>query len=178
MIFSQILVVINSLILPIFYTIIKQKLYQSQQYGKDLISMLGDSYDNAVKKTGIFYQNNNILLVYLCIVFIIILAQFIYLQYIINNGFRFDKIWLLFGAILCIILALCLPILLCFSYFYDPNYIGNLLLQNVADNPISDFLKINFTSIISWFSGLYILSNIIYLFLFNKVHYICISKVI
>lgn len=173
----QILVVLNSLILPFFYTSIKQILYQHQQYGIDLQRMMGYSLNAACIKMGEEYQSHKKLIYYLAIVLSIILGQFIYVQYVINNGFRFDKILLLTIAGLCVILASMLPILLLFCYVYDAKYIGHLLLDQSYTDPVSDFLKVNAFSIMSWFSGFYVLSNILYLLVFNKVHYICISKV-
>ena len=173
----QLLVVLNSLILPFFYTSIKQILYQQTQYGNDLQRMMGDSIETARIKTGQEYQSNKNFITYLFIVMSIIIAQFIYLQYIIIKSFRPDKFWLLLVAGLCVVLAGLLPILLIFCYFYEVDYIGHLLLDKTYSDSIIDFLKVNPNSIFSWFSGCFLLSNILYLLVFNRVHYICISKV-
>ena len=174
----QLLVVLNSLILPFFYTSIKQILYQYTQYGNDLQRMMGDSIETARLKTGQEYQSNLYFIIYLFIVVGIIISQFIYLQYIIIKSFRPDKFWLLLIAGLCVILSGLLPIVLIVCYFYDVNYIGHLLLDKIYNDIITDFLKINPYSLLSWLSGCYILSNILYLLVFNRVHYICITKVI
>mgnify|MGYP003337659289 CR=1 FL=1 len=176
-ILTQILVVLNALILPFFYTSIKQILYQNQQYGVDLKNLTGASHEDAILKTGQHYQTKYKLLAYLLIVFIIIISQFIYVQYIINNSFRFDKNWLLGLAIICVVLASALPGLLLFSFFYKPEFIGHLQLDKTVKDPLTSVLDINIWSILSFLSGLYILSNIIYLFVFNRVNYICITKV-
>ena len=63
----QLLVVLNSLILPFFYTSIKQILYQQTQYGNDLQRMMGDSIETARIKTGQEYQLNRNFIIYCAI---------------------------------------------------------------------------------------------------------------
>ena len=175
---TSILIVLNSLILPFFYTGIKQEWYKLGQYGQDLQSMTQMGYEDTKKTTGQQYQNNHKLFYFICLVICIILAQYIYLQYRINNGFRIDKNKLAVISIFTMMLALGLPIYLIFCYFYDPIYVGTQLTAPVISNPLSDFLSINYTSPSSWLSGGYILSNIIYLIIFNAIHFISINKVV
>jgi len=174
---TQLLVVANSLLLPYFYTGIRQNINQIQQYGNDLQVMKGMSFDLASTKTGDFFQANNILLIYLIIILLILFSQFTYLQYIISKSFRLDKNWLIAGSILCFSLSLSLPLLLFFSWFYHPQFIGNLLLIKQEENKLSEFLTVNFNSILTYLSAAYIFGNIIYLLIFNKVHYICVKKI-
>ena len=138
---KQILVVFNALVLPFFYTSIKQIIHQNQQYGTDLQNLANQNQDTAILNTGVSYQSQKMILFYLTIVLVIIFCQFVYLQYVINFSFRMDKNWMLGIAVLCLILASALPTLLLFSYFYKPEFIGHLLLnKNInSDNKILAF---------------------------------------
>ena len=175
---KELLVVINALILPILLSLTKQVTNRTEQYAIDLQKFQNTNYDDTIIKTGQFYQSQSTILLYIYISISVVVFQFIYLQFIINTSFRKDKDWLLGGAIVCMILTISLPFLLLFGYFYEPKFIGKILVNSIGYYLNRNLWIFNYVSLLTILYIVYILSNSLYLLIFNSVHYICIPKVV
>ena len=172
----KLLLVINVIILPYLYSNIKQIIYITQQYCEDIQNFKNITDNNEIiSQTGQFYQKNIAIIIYNILVLIIVIIQFTYLLYIIKYSFIKNR-YLIFITLFAFILSVVLPLFLLFSYFYKPEFIGNIIFNTLKNIINKETYFLNYVGIISILSICYILGTSLYLFIFNKINYICIFK--
>ncbi len=166
--FIEIILVINSVILPFYYSYYKSILAGLRQYGLDLMDMKKLSYIDAVTEIGKKYKEIKYFKYGTIFAIIVLILQFVLLLYRLNYKYFYsDQLFLTVMSIILMILCLLLPVtlLLFFSIINDKN-VGKIIIN--TENM--------FQSSLMYLSGVFVGATTLYLFIFNSIYYIKIAR--
>lgn len=166
--FTEIIIVINSVILPFYYSFFKSILAELKQYGVDLMEMSKLSYNDSAIEIGKKYQEMKYFRLATIFAIIVLILQFVLLLYRLNYKYFYsDQTFLSIISVILMVLCLLLPItlLLFFNVINDKN-VGKIILNT------RNILK----SSLMYMSGVFVGATTLYLFIFNSIYYIKIAR--